>query len=153
MICNLFCREIRISVANCIDFCLNLLVGHLRSFRAGIDEPLDRSATAAHRPSHTSGQCLDERAVLSRYCQYQIFHIIPFFGCFCSQNYKKYPNRQTIRIKYYFFAVFKTFALPYFTIDEIVLLLPLMPTMKALAEPNFRNISRRTGMWFWSSVT
>ena len=38
-------------------------------------------------------------------------------------------------------------------IDEIVLLFPLMLTMKALAEPNFRNISRRTGMWFWSSVT
>ena len=40
----------------------------------------------------------------------------------------------------------------YFTIEVIGLRVPLAFTRKALALPNFRNISRRTGMWFSSSV-
>ena len=43
--------------------------------------------------------------------------------------------------------------LSYFTTDLIGVLTPLAPTRKAFAEPNLRNISRRTGTWLASSVT
>ena len=41
----------------------------------------------------------------------------------------------------------------YFTSDVIGLLIPFIETRKALAEPNFKLISRRTGIWLLSSVT
>ena len=41
----------------------------------------------------------------------------------------------------------------YFTTALMGLRLPLMLVRKALAEPNFRNMSRRTGIWLSSSVT
>ena len=41
----------------------------------------------------------------------------------------------------------------YFTSDVIGLLIPFIETRKALADPNFRRISRRTGIWLLSSVT
>ena len=49
-----------------------------------------------------------------------------------------------------------SFLLPpenHFTIDVTGFFTPLYPRRKALAEPKLRNISRRTGMWFASSVT
>lgn len=39
-----------------------------------------------------------------------------------------------------------------FTFDVVGLRTPLYPFRKALAEPKLRNMSRRTGMWFRSSV-
>lgn len=41
----------------------------------------------------------------------------------------------------------------YFTSDVIGPLIPFIETRKALADPNFRRISRRTGIWLLSSVT
>ena len=41
----------------------------------------------------------------------------------------------------------------YFTSDVIGLLIPFIETRKALADPNFKRISRRTGIWLLSSVT
>ena len=41
----------------------------------------------------------------------------------------------------------------YFISDVIGLLIPFIETRKAFAEPNFKLISRRTGIWLLSSVT
>jgi len=42
---------------------------------------------------------------------------------------------------------------PHFTIEVTLLRIPFIPMRKALAEPNFKNISSRMGMWLVSSVT
>lgn len=41
----------------------------------------------------------------------------------------------------------------YFTIDVTGLRSPLYPTRNAFADPNFKNMSRRTGIWLASSLT
>ena len=46
------------------------------------------------------------------------------------------------------------FHIPYhFTSEVTGFLMPRMLVRNALALPNLRNMSRRMGMWLWSSVT